>query len=518
MKKKLLPLAMLAGLVGTAGTAEAVYLNSDGLGETLIYPFYSVEGGQDTYFSVVNTTNETKAVKVRIIEAMNSAEVLDFNLYLSPEDHWAGTITITDDGAKLLTSDNSCTVPAIPAEGVALRDIVYNIGAYDPGQTSDGGPTSLDRTREGYIEILEMGVLDDLEVIVNLDGAGNPVANFGAEAAALHGADGMPSNCDTLVNAWIAVGSGTGTGQWAVSDINGNALPILNQGNPSANFDNDLDRVGGLYGYGTIVNVDEGTNATYSAVALDAFFATTPQHTDSGFVTPSLGGANAIADIFDSETGLVVALDYLDGWDAVSAVFMHDSISNDYLLEPGLAAGTDWVVTMPTKRNYVNVVAPADQPFLEIWDAGQACEEVQIEHWNREEQTTLIPPTPGGVDFSPRPPVTGSEPVGFALCTEVSVVSFYHPDDGEAFVDAYVSALQPSERIQYGFPTEHDNGWARMTMGTDNGGTDRVLSAFVGPDLIGLPAIGFAVQKFSNGNVGGFYAGLIEHKYTRDFN
>ncbi|WP_020208238.1 hypothetical protein [Gilvimarinus chinensis] len=39
MRKKLLPLAMLRGLGGQAGRAEAVHINSDGLSETLIYPY-----------------------------------------------------------------------------------------------------------------------------------------------------------------------------------------------------------------------------------------------------------------------------------------------------------------------------------------------------------------------------------------------------------------------------------------------------------------------------------------------
>lgn len=517
MKKKLLPLAMLAGLAGAAGTAQAAYLNSDGLGEALIYPFYSVEGGQDTYISVVNTTDLTKAVKVRVIEAMNSAEVLDFNLYLSPQDHWSAAITITDDGARLVTNDTSCTVPAIPAEGVAFRNYVYAAGA-----SGDGGPLSLDRTREGYVEILEMGVLDD-DAVALPGGDGDPIASFGAEAAVLHGANGSPANCALLTNAWIAAGAGgTGTGEWAQSDANGNILPLASQGNPAVNFATDADLLGGLYGYGVLINVTEGTNATYSAIAMDAFFASTPQHTDSGFTNPSLGDAAAFADIFNAEDGSIVELNYLDGWDAVSALFMHDSISNDYVLAPSIAAGTDWVITMPTKRAYVNQPAPATAPFLTVWatpsgaDYASACEEVQIQHWNREEQTTSAAPVPGGVDFSPRPPFVGDEPIGFALCTEVSVVSFYNGD-----FDGYVSAVHPSERIQYGFQTEFANGWARLTFAEDNSGTDRVLTDTDGIELYGLPAIGFAVQKYTNNNLAGvggegaFYSGLIEHKYTR---
>ena len=55
--KKLLPLAVASALFGVNG-AQAVHVNSDGLGQTLIYPFYTTEGGQDTLINVVNTTDE----------------------------------------------------------------------------------------------------------------------------------------------------------------------------------------------------------------------------------------------------------------------------------------------------------------------------------------------------------------------------------------------------------------------------------------------------------------------------
>lgn len=528
MKKKLLPLAMLAGLAGTAGTAEAVYLNSDGLGEALIYPFYSVEGGQDTYFTVVNTTNLTKAVKVRIIEAMNSAEVLDFNLYLSPFDHWAGAITITDDGAKLVTGDLSCTVPAIPADGVAFRDVVYNAGAYTGGAASDGGPTTLDRTREGYIEILEMGVLDDSETIVHTRGDGTVIANF-AEAAATHVA-GVPANCNALLSAWIPTGSG-GSGEWATRDSRGAVLPVTAQGDTAANFSIDQDLLGGLYGYGVLINVNEGTNATYSAIALDAFFPLTPINTDPGTTSPSLGQADAFAEIFNSVDGTVESLEYFTaaggfgGIDAVSAVFMHESIANDYVMAPSIAAGTDWVITMPTKRAYVNTAAVVRAPFTRLWSGtGTACEGLQLEYWDREERQDLLPPPVGAVDFSPRPPQNAPTVAGFQLCTEVSVISFIPPtvDTSDALLPGYVSAVQPSENIQHGFQPIFDNGWARLSMATDNSGVTRELVDDNGVVLAGLPTVGFAVQKYANGAVdgvdggGAFYAGLIEHKYTRN--
>ena len=73
--------AAFAGLsaAGAVGVAEAVYLNPDGLGQVLIYPYYTVRTKAavapfDTYLSVVNTTNSAKAVKVRFLEGKNSKE------------------------------------------------------------------------------------------------------------------------------------------------------------------------------------------------------------------------------------------------------------------------------------------------------------------------------------------------------------------------------------------------------------------------------------------------------------
>ena len=91
MKRNSLTTAVVAGIAGVAGfagLANAVDLNPDGLGQVLIYPYYTVNKSQDTQFSVVNSSDIGKAVKVRFLEGYNSREVLDFNLYLSPNDVW----------------------------------------------------------------------------------------------------------------------------------------------------------------------------------------------------------------------------------------------------------------------------------------------------------------------------------------------------------------------------------------------------------------------------------------------
>src|ERR1043165_910957 len=99
-KKKSLCAALAGiGALGATGAAQAVNLNPDGLGQVLIYPYYTTRADGagnafNSYLSVVNSTSSAKAVKVRFLEGKNSREVLDFNLFLSAKDVWT-TETIT---------------------------------------------------------------------------------------------------------------------------------------------------------------------------------------------------------------------------------------------------------------------------------------------------------------------------------------------------------------------------------------------------------------------------------------
>src|SRR4051812_4391985 len=97
--------------------ACAVSLSPNGIGQVLIYPYYTVNKSQDTLISVVNASDIGKAVYVKVLEGYNGRDTLDFNLYLSPHDVWTAAISQTDDdgGGTLKTSDASCTDPIIPA-------------------------------------------------------------------------------------------------------------------------------------------------------------------------------------------------------------------------------------------------------------------------------------------------------------------------------------------------------------------------------------------------------------------
>ncbi len=123
---------------------QAAHINSQGLGEVLLYPFYTVEGGHQTLVSVVNTTNKTKAVKVRFREAKNAWTVFELNLYMSPWDVWVAALVESDSGGvKLLVPDTSCTLPD------KLNDTEFK--TININDEADGDKAL--RVREGYLEI-----------------------------------------------------------------------------------------------------------------------------------------------------------------------------------------------------------------------------------------------------------------------------------------------------------------------------------------------------------------------------
>ncbi len=366
-KKKSLYLAVAAGLgaAGLAGSAAAVNVNPNGLGQYLIYPYYTVRNGTDTYISLTNTTNMPKAVKVRFTEGKNSREVLDFNLYMSPYDMWTGAITATSTGAMLITKDTSCTYPAIPAAGVPFVNYAYTgaetIAGGGFGETggADGGDPSLDRTREGYFEIIEMGTITDTAVA----------------AAVLH-TSGVPANC-----AYVQ-----------------QSPPTMDM---SASGNHRLSAAsGGLEGNATLINVAEGTDYGYDPVALDNFsqlYHPAGIWAAASTILPNATLADPLSTVFYNNNVVATywpsAFPRYGGVDAVSAVLMHDNVMNDYVLDVATLSGTDWIVTMPTKHWYVPIQDQASgstpyaglPPFTtNFWNG--ACEKVDVSYWDREEQ------------------------------------------------------------------------------------------------------------------------------------
>ena len=491
MKKKILSAAVLTA-VGI-GSAQAVYISTEGTGQAMLIPYYTVQGGNETLVSIVNTLDETKIVKIRFREAMNSKEVLDFNIYLSPHDVWTGKVQAKgEDSAQLITGDTSCTVPAIPATGVEFRNYEFT------GAKTDGATTAQSRVREGYIEILEMGIAD----MVN---GGVWDADSDGHNDTTHIA-GVPENCATVVSNWAPGGVWVNTPETEVADP-----------------------TGGLYGASAIIRVDVGTEISQPVTILDGFYDT-QVHTAPGSLLPSVRQAAPVSDValnsataaptFDRFTSTWAGAAPRDPVDAVSAVLMSNRLINQYTVNPAVEGETDWVVTFPTKWYYVNNGTDyAYRPFTNVFynandpqsdvNNGMACEAGIKQYFDREEAYVQ-----GDVDFSPLPP--GSS---FDLCYEANVINF-----GDSDVLSSVNV-----DTDFTLATGFNNGWASIGFADDDAtsvynsagalvtNTGRRLDSVNGDVYHGLPAIGYRATRLLNGTVGvgAAYAVSDEHAYDR---
>jgi hypothetical protein len=459
-----------------------MYLNPEGTGEVLLFPYYNAQNGNQTSMSIVNTNSEPKAVKVRFMEYVNSQEVLDFNLYMSAGDHFSFTIfqDPNGDGAAMVTRDNSCTVPELGtgsgtyagtktenADGSITRIQPFLPYQYANGATPDLF-SSITRTMVGHVEVIEMGVLTD---------EGTGTTDFKPKSYATHGSDGVPADCAALVTAWS-----TG-GEWLAS----NALQF--QIDPPS---------GGLYGISNLLNNSDAAAYGVEAAAIADFWDGTDKgHAVPGSTDPSLTDGDV--DALISNAGASYAVTLSSSEDAVSSLFMSTSISNDVMANPDLAGETDWVVTFPTRRYYVNGTS-ADLPFTDLYvGSGTAggpatsCETVTIAQTDREESTT--DPTIDGPIFSPPPP-DATEAAPNKLCYETNTIAV----NGVSAVNASVSTADVDDAaIAVAWGQDQPEGWQQIAFTSANYMvTDGTPTGSAGDRIQGLPVMGFAAFEYTN--------------------
>jgi hypothetical protein len=451
--------------VGVADAAMAVSVSQNGLGQVLIFPYYTVRsaanGGASTAYntlvSIMNSTLRAKAVKVNFMEGRNSRPILDFHLYLAPKDTWTVAIVPTASGAGIFTSDKSCTIPVVSNNATAPVHFVNY--AYSGGSDDGGGP-SLDRTREGFIEVIEMG-----DVI-------------GATEIAVTAVNGAPP-CTSTELQYATIVANTVAGS------------------------------GGLFGSASIVNVLKGDDWAVRSVAL-ASFSSTPIWFPWGDVRPNLANVNPKISTVASG-GWTISTDWSasgNSVDAVSAVLMHDAFYNEFVLDAVTNSATDWVVTFPTKRFYYsgsNVV----NLFQRNFGASGACDDILITEHDREART-FVPP--GG---NPPPPT-----VVQSLCWGTSIVSF-NGKNALGSVNAIVyqaTYANGQARLLFNVGSvplgKHKLfGGASVAYDHRTGGTANLVAT----TFNGLPAIGFAATTYENGTLGGVqsnYGTVLEHRMT----
>ncbi|WP_257388762.1 hypothetical protein [Tahibacter caeni] len=458
-------LSLLAAGLLAATAAPAMYLNPQGSGQVLLFPYYSVNAGQSTLLSLVNGSERAKYLHVQFREGYNGRSVLDFKLVLAPHDAWTATVFTTGGGAVLMTRDESCTAPdknswaaPFPGGGHQQPFLPY---AYIDGR-ADGGPTTIARTREGLFEIVEVAELS------------GPLADA---ASGSH-----PPNCAPL--------------------------QLIDPASPYVHPPG-----GGLYGDFAIVDVAEGTlfggRATavddYSQIALVSDTASLLDYLSIG--NSRAGEVDAVVATGSGRTTLTYAtqgaLNY-GGINALSALLMADSVQGAMSREAGVGSHTEWVLSAPTKSPYTDPelldlpspAAAAIPPFDEVFGRqhdGASCSSYVAAAYDREGRAVSFIQDPELAVVDPR-----ARPQ-HALCFAANVVHFSDlPADGAT---PLLGSLLGSKLWNPAPTVETAN--VRLTLGARSGSAVRnVLPAGLrGPALRGLPLIGFEAVRYVNGNV-----------------
>lgn len=545
--------ALLAG-VGMTNTSQAVVLNNiDNLGDAGLFQYYTVNNEWQTFFRIINTSDQAVSIKLRFREAANSRDVLDFIVFLSPYDMWVGwtdpnALNIPGGGPGIRSDDTSCLFeapnPNLSAPGFhPVENKPGRIGAefqnaaftneYADGASNAGNR----RLKEGHMEVIG-------------------IAQHGAigafTAAVSHDGDPWkPSNCGyarTLFSTLV--------------DQNGNVI------NPSDA--EDLDDVLGFNGY--LVNLAKGQGGGFDPDVLAHFARSSlvPEANSTDVEVNLDSGGNAFFGtpftrqaflerkkqqgvLMNNNGVLVPPQDVSGSVDAVSAWFMRDKVINEWMAVRGNDAPgatfeskfTQWILTFPTKNYYVDLQndnvdflddisqtlarsylndnnllvekVDAYAPFTEAFPVvnvaggtalnGKSCEPFTMRIWDREERLrTFVSPSP-----DPRS----------KLCNETNVLNFdpnYDPDFNTEGLGSNFGVDVPALSL----PDGHV-GWAELTWSgvpAVNQGLD-----ITGPfgqnaivTLYGLPVTGFMFTVYNSAEDNSLnYASIHEHKYTRRF-
>jgi hypothetical protein len=406
------------------------------------------------------------------------------------------TDTGPNNPANLVTNDNSCTVPRI--KGNPSLPVLANGGRYVPfmnyrytGSGDEAGPNTLDRTREGYFELIEMGEVVSRE-------------NF-TLSMITHGANGLPANCLNVERAWLPIGSGSAaTTYWSV-----NALA-------------DMDPPdGGLFGSASIVNVLSGTMMSYDAEAIGAF-SNIVQHTSPDSSSPTLANAHesnaastVTANVFRNGTIEQSRYPVSRAIDAVSALFAQEHLFNQFDSSTANGMASEWILTFPTKYAYVDqaIVGPAAiAPFTRVFptvstgaDTQWPAVDTDLVYYDREQGTSAgncDPTDPLCLPISPPPPPPPSARTVLHWAT--NVLSFNQPAAG-----SLGSMIVGSRLVQNINSTQDgiDAGWTTLRLyspyafGSSLLDRQRLRADLDGGSWLGLPVVGFWASMQTNAAV-----------------
>ena len=483
--------------------ATSLQVSQGGIGHSLIVPYFNAQNGNMTVLHVVNTdTVNGKAMKVRFRGALNSDDVLDFQVFMSPGDVWTAAVSAGSDGvAAITTADGSCTLPAL-AKGVPQSFVLDRL---NPAMTA---ADKANNTREGYVEIFNMADIPSsgasalYTAIKHVNGVApctasvlnGTLTNYTTEAAA--SAAGFNTPTTGLYGDWYIIN----VAQTTTFSGGATAITALNAaGNP---------------GRGNFVHFPQNANANANPMlaSADPLFRSDARDA-AGNTVSSAKIAAANYDLPDLSTPYTaVALNNLapltQATNLTNAIKV-TSITNQYANDASISAKTDWVFSMPTRRynvaaNYAATSTTANDYRLfsnlatatwgdEMFTAGNTtaletngaiCVNADAQTFYDREETTKT----SGAVFSPGT-VSATR-----FCGETSVLSF---------ADSGVSVLGGSVARQ-NVSGVYTNGWANLSTSNSNKG---------------LPILGSAFIKLSNpsatAGTSGTYGITWDHRFTR---
>ena len=414
MKTKLSQAIAAIAVMGAATAASAApTVNPDGLGQALLCPLYTVENNNQTTLHLTNTTEDFKAVKVRFRRATDSADVLDFNLYLSPHDMWTGVVSMGENGTPVLTSHDTSCISADPNRTDMTAGREFGV---------------LGDSTKGHIEVIEMANWTRAQAVaakVSGTDVNGKSQNTNVAKAVEHkkvGGERVPGNCHAINAAWE-------TGNW----LTAYRAAAATDGDTSFT-DANLGHAptGGLYGGAYIINVDQAWAASYEPTAMDIYEpgATGNNHHEPKYGLPDLQGPIADVetlvlgtpewkeDAAGDLSGHVAELEPLvvlrnhgmeeaaDIADALRATKLY----TDFTLGSGIEANTELAVTFPMRyAGYPN-------PNSDI--------EFNVTFTDREEDR--VKATTGNWQWSPWVPSVGQE--GNFFFNETNLIKLTHED------------------------------------------------------------------------------------------
>ncbi|MET0026694.1 MAG: hypothetical protein ABW101_03585 [Candidatus Thiodiazotropha sp.] len=363
-------------------TANGVHLNHDRKGQVALLPFYTVTNNFITNFTLTNTTDRFKAVRVRIVDALLGADLLNINVYLAPHDVWNATLrkNLATGLPNLITEDESCTYPSktLLHAGVDLQDIYL--------ATTDR------ELLKGYIEVIEMGEIADgsgpaedtgLEAEIDANGIADGVISGSDRSipqGLLHDTQGLPNDCSVVTDAW-------GSGAAVVNQVNGFepgklsvegiAEDLGDTSSPYANSTNAglVPPGGGVNVYGILLNAANGDAYVVEGVHIDRYTSVAQHYLPDDPVyyrLPSLasgdireayitngegnGRKGDSLPLTEYDTGALqditpkVSVPMGSNPLPIALVLSAESVSVPYFVEWNLAGETDIVLTFPMRK------------------------------------------------------------------------------------------------------------------------------------------------------------------------